>query len=130
MTGLQMIQWERNRVRIQTQSCMTLQSELPDRMPGKMEEFNMTLCLTQNDPRWWLSLAAYHTCAGGSHATGPCGSVSPPFNGWPCSSPFISLSLILLFQKTGNRRLSSPIHKDAVRIKYRLRLILFRTHDD
>ena len=36
-------------------------SVLPKTMPGKMEKFNMTLYLTQNNPPWWLSLATHHT---------------------------------------------------------------------
>ena len=61
MPGFQMTQWEHNRVWIRTPFCVTLESVLPNTMPGKMEKFNMTLYLTQNNPPWWLSLATHHT---------------------------------------------------------------------
>lgn len=82
MTGFQMTQWEHDRVWIRTPFCVTLESALPDTMPGKMEKFNMTLYLTQNNPPCWLSLATHHTeleltgagrtqSLGASSATGP-----------------------------------------------------------
>ena len=43
MTDFQMTQWEHNRVWIQTPFCVTLESALPNTIPGKMENFNMTL---------------------------------------------------------------------------------------
>lgn len=66
----------------------------------------MALRLTENDPPWWRYLAAYHTSIGADrgvvvHAMGPC-SYDPTRSQGPFSSPFISLSLILLTSKMGN----------------------------
>lgn len=82
MSGFQMTQREHNRVWIRTHFCVTLESGLPATMPGKMEKFNTTLYLTQNNAPWWLSLATHHAVlgltgagrtegSGGNFATGP-----------------------------------------------------------
>lgn len=100
----------------------------------------MTLRLTENDPPWWPYLATYHTSSAAHRGIdetrlyGPCqchGTLQllphQLISGLSEAPSSLSVSSFLP-RRWRTQALSSPIYKDAVRIKYRLSLL--RTHDD